>query len=80
MRWWARFRNSGKTKLFKVATEMTMQTGPYKQGAITDIHIPFRSIVVLMVKIAIASIPVAIILTVITAIAFGFLKEIIGIL
>ena len=43
----------------------------YSKVVVTDIKIPFRSMVILMVKWAIATIPALIILSVIGSIIFG---------
>ena len=45
----------------------------YSKVVVTDIKIPFRSMVVLMVKWAVATIPAMIILSVIGSIIFGVL-------
>jgi hypothetical protein len=45
---------------------------------VTDIKIPFRSMVVLMVKWAIATIPALIMLIVIASITFGIINTLIG--
>jgi hypothetical protein len=54
-----------------------MQTD-YGRVVVTDIKIPFRSMVVLMVKWAIATIPALIILIVITAVTFAVINSLIG--
>jgi hypothetical protein len=50
----------------------------YERVAVTDIKIPFRSMVVLMVKWAIATIPAFIILAPIGTILFNFLGMLFG--
>lgn len=54
-----------------------MADGPSKV-IVTDIRIPFRSMVILMVKWAVATIPALIILSVIGSILFGILTGLIG--
>ena len=50
----------------------------YNSVIVTDIKMPFSSMVVFMVKWAIATIPALIILTVIGSITFGILSAIYG--
>ncbi len=50
----------------------------YGKVVVTDIKIPFRSMVVLMVKWAIATIPALIMLIVIGSVAFGIINALIG--
>jgi ABC-type multidrug transport system permease subunit len=50
----------------------------YSKVVVTDIKIPFRSMVILMVKWAIATIPALIILSVIGSIIFGILTSLMG--
>jgi hypothetical protein len=45
---------------------------------VTDIKIPFRSMVVLMIKWAVATIPALIILSVIGSITFGVITALMG--
>lgn len=55
-----------------------METNEVNQVTIVDVKMPFMSMVVFMVKAAIASIPAFIILTVIGAIFFALLGGIFG--
>jgi hypothetical protein len=50
----------------------------YSKVIVTDIKIPFRSMVVLMVKWAVATIPALIILSVIGSIIFAVLTALMG--
>jgi hypothetical protein len=50
----------------------------YSQVVVTDIKIPFRSMVVLMAKWAIATIPALIILSVIGSIIFWLITALMG--
>ena len=50
----------------------------YGRVVITDIRIPFGSMVVLMVKWAVATIPALIILSVIGSITFGVINALMG--
>ena len=50
----------------------------HNKVVVTDIRIPFRSMVVLMVKWAVATIPALIILGAIGSILFGILTSLIG--
>jgi hypothetical protein len=50
----------------------------YGKVVVTDIKIPFTSMVVLMVKWAIATIPALIILIVIASITFGIINALTG--
>ena len=50
----------------------------YSRVVVTDIKIPFMSMVVLMVKWAVATIPALIILSVIGSILFGLFTGLIG--
>lgn len=50
----------------------------YGEVVVTDIKIPFRSMVVLMVKWAVATIPALIILSVIGSIIFGVITALMG--
>jgi len=50
----------------------------YGKVVVTDINIPFRSMVVLMVKWAVATIPALIILILIGSITFGILNALMG--
>jgi hypothetical protein len=50
----------------------------YGKVVVTDIKIPFTSMVVLMVKWAIATIPALILLIVIGSIAFGVINALMG--
>jgi hypothetical protein len=50
----------------------------HNKVVVTDIRIPFRSMVVLMVKWAVATIPALIILSVIGSIIFGILTSLMG--
>jgi hypothetical protein len=50
----------------------------YGKVVVTDIKIPFRSMVILMVKWAIATIPALIMLIVIGSVAFGIINALIG--
>jgi hypothetical protein len=49
-----------------------------QQVIVTDIEIPFWSMVVLMVKLAIASIPALIILSILGTLATGFFTMFVG--
>ena len=50
----------------------------YGRVVVTDIKIPFRSMVVLMVKWGVATIPALIILILIGSITFGLLNALMG--
>jgi len=50
----------------------------YSKVVVTDIKIPFRSMVVLMVKLAVATIPALIILSVVGSVIFGILTALMG--
>ncbi|MBI5578716.1 MAG: hypothetical protein HY895_06150 [Deltaproteobacteria bacterium] len=50
----------------------------YGKVIVTDIKIPFSSMVVLMVKWAVATIPALIILILIGSIAFGIINALLG--
>jgi len=50
----------------------------YGKVIVTDIKIPFRSMVVLMVKWAVATIPALIILILIGSITFGIINALMG--
>jgi len=50
----------------------------YGKVVVTDIKIPFRSMVVLMVKLAVATIPALIILSVVGSVIFGILTALMG--
>ena len=50
----------------------------HNKVVVADIRIPFRSMVVLMVKWAVATIPALIILSVIGSIIFGILTSLMG--
>jgi hypothetical protein len=50
----------------------------YGKVVVTDIKIPFRSMVVLMVKWAVATIPALIIFILIGSITFGIISSLIG--
>jgi len=50
----------------------------YSKVVVTDIKIPFGSMVVLMVKWAVATIPALIILSVIGTITFGIINALMG--
>lgn len=50
----------------------------YGKVVVTDIKIPFMSMVVLMVKWAVATIPALIILSVIGSITFGIINALMG--
>ena len=50
----------------------------YGKVIVTDIKIPFRSMVVLMIKWAVATIPALIILSVIGSITFGVITALMG--
>jgi hypothetical protein len=50
----------------------------YGKVVVADIKIPFRSMVVLMVKWAVATIPALIILILIGSIAFGIINALMG--
>jgi hypothetical protein len=50
----------------------------YGEVIVTDIKIPFGSMVVLMVKWAVATIPALIILTLIGSITFGAINALLG--
>jgi hypothetical protein len=56
-------------------TKMSADNG---KVIVTDIKIPFRSMVVLMVKWAVATIPALIILILIGSITFGILNALMG--
>jgi hypothetical protein len=47
---------------------------PNNEAVVTNINMPFGSMVVLMVKLAIATIPVMIILTAVGALTFAFIN------
>ena len=53
-------------------------TEEHSKDVVTDIKIPFRSMVVLMVKWAVATIPALIFLSVIGSIIFGILTTLMG--
>jgi len=67
-------RSAGK---FKIDEETKMSTDSGKV-IVTDIKIPFRSMVVLMVKWAVATIPALIILILIGSITFGIINALMG--
>ena len=50
----------------------------YGKVIVTDIKIPFRSMVILMVKWAVATIPALIILILIGSITFGLINALMG--
>ena len=50
----------------------------YGKVVVTDIKIPFRSMVVLMVKLAVATIPALVILIVVASVTFGIINALSG--